>query len=495
MTAVDVVVVGSGPNGLTAAVTMARAGLSVHLIEAEDTLGGGARTLDLEMARHLRYDVCSAVHPLATASPFFRAFNLQARGVQLHSPHVSYAQPLDDGRAGIAYRNLAQTIAGLGSDGDAWRRLFAPLVGQADNVAALALGDFRSLPQQLRGASGLPSARGLRTALGFARRTLEQAGPGWGARFTGDVGPALLTGVAAHSVAPLPGLVPAATALMLGTLAHADGWSLPVGGSQAITDALLADLRDHGGQVSTGWRVQHHSELPRARAYFFDTTPGTVARVWAGKLPTAMERRLRNFAHGGAVAKVDFVLSGPVPWTHPDVARAGTVHVGGTRAQMVRAEAQIARGQEADQPMVLASDPALFDPAREARGQRPFWTYAHVPKGSTRDATDAVTKQIERFAPGFRDVVVDSRCVPAAGLSAKNANYVGGDIGGGAMKLGRMIAGPTRTWDPYNCGIPGLYLCSASTPPAPGVHGMNGFHAARRALKERFGLAVPGLAP
>lgn len=485
----DVVVVGSGPNGLAAAVTMARAGLEVELLEAQPTLGGGARTLDLELADEVVHDVCSAVHPLATASPFFHAFDLRAHGVRLVAPEVSYAQPLDAGRAGVAYHDLAMTVEGLGPDGPAWQGLFGPLIRDARTVVGLSLGDMRSIPP------GVLTPAGVRGGIAFGLRMLEQGTRLWNRRFATEVAPSLLSGIATHSISPLPRLAPAGVSLMLGTLAHTEGWTIPVGGSQAITDAMVADLRAHGGRVTTSRPVEDYRELPRARAYLFDTAPSAVERIWGARMPSAMARTLRGFPHGDAAAKVDYVLSGPVPWTHPEVARAGTVHVCGTRAEMAQAEAEVARGMHPASPMVLVSDPTIADPGREHGGRRPLWTYTHVPAGSREDVTEAVTAQIERFAPGFRDVVVASRCVPAARLHETNANYVGGDIAGGVVRMARIVAGPTGRWDPYACGIPGVYLCSSSTPPAPGVHGMNGWHAATRALSLRFGKPPPSLRP
>lgn len=478
--ATDVVVVGSGPNGLAAAVTLARSGLAVRVLEAADDVGGGARTADLGLAEGVVHDVCSAVHPMALASPFFRRFDLRARGVELISPEVSYAQPLDDGVAGVAYRDLDRTAAALGADGDAWRAVFGPLVEHVDEVVAAIMDDHRRVP------------RGLLTAIRFGLRTLEQGfGATWDLRFRGPAAPALLTGVAAHTISPLPSLPGAGTALLLGTLAHASGWSIPRGGTQAITAALVADLLAHGGVVETGRRVVSRTDLPPARAYVFDTLPSTVARVMGGALAPGLERGYRAYRHGNAAAKVDFVLSGPVPWAAPDVGRAGTVHVGGSRAEMVRAEADVARGRHAEHPMVLLSDPSLVDPTRVgAGGRRPLWTYAHVPAGSTLDVTEAITAQVERYAPGFRDVVVAARCVPAAQMERHNPNYVGGDISAGAVTLPRMLGGPVLRWDPYVAGE-GVYLCSASVPPGPGVHGMGGWHAARRVLREGFGVRVP----
>lgn len=485
----DAVVVGSGPNGLAAAVTMARAGLDVVVLEAEETIGGGARTLDLELAGSLDHDVCSAVHPLATASPFLAAFDLPARGVELIAPEISYAHPLDAARAGLAWRDLARTVEGLGGDGPAWRRLFEPLTRDPRSVVELSLGDMRSLPRAVR------TPRGLGTALGLGTRLLTH-GTALGARvFRDEPAPALLAGVAAHAIAPIPALAPAGVALMLGTLAHVGGWTIPVGGSQAIADALVADLRAHGGQVRTGVPVRSWRELPRARSYLLDTSTRTAARIWGDRLPAPVARRLRQAPRGGGAAKVDFVLSGPVPWTVPDVGRAGTVHLGGTRAEVSAAEAQVAAGRLPDRPVVLVSDPSVADPARERGGRRPLWTYAHVPAGSTADVTERVTAQLDRFAPGFRDLVVDVRCVPAARMVEHNANLEGGDIAGGAVTMGRVVAGPTGRWDPYSLGVPGVYLCSSATPPAPGVHGMNGWHAARRALRTRFGLPLPELRP
>lgn len=480
---VDAVVVGSGPNGLAAAVTLARAGLQVTVLEAQDTVGGGARTLDLGLAPGVVHDVCSAVHPMAIASPFFAEFDLVARGVELAQPEVAYAQPLDGGRAGLAWRDLDRTADGLGEDGDAWRSLVGRLARRQDGVVRFAMGDLRSLPPDLVAATQ------------FGLRTLEQGTHAWGARFRGDVAPALFTGVAMHSISPMPTLASAGAALLLAPLAHGTGWPIPVGGSRAIVDALLDDLRAHGGTVETGRRVASAADLPPSRAVLFDTTPRTVLEVLGDRVPARTAAGLRRFRYGNAAAKVDFVLSGPVPWAVPEVGLSGTVHVGGSRAQMAAAERAIAHGRHAEQPTVLASDPAVADPGREVGGLRPFWTYAHVPAGSDRDVTEDVTAQVERFAPGFRDVVVASRCVPASRMAEHDENYVGGDIAAGAVDLLQVFGRPTFAPNPYRVGD-GAYLCSSSAAPGPGVHGICGWNAARSALREVFGVRrAPSLAP
>jgi phytoene dehydrogenase-like protein len=506
----DAVVVGSGPNGLAAAMTLARAGVRVTVLEAEPSLGGGARTLDLGLAPGIVHDVCSAVHPMAWASPFFRAFDLAAHGVELLTPEVSYAQPFEGRPAAIAYRSLERTVEGLGPDGTAWRSLVGAASAQWEAVTAVALGDKRSLPP------GLGSPAALLGAARFGLGVLEQGTRAWDRRWVDVAAPALLTGVAAHTITPLPSLAGAGTALLLAALAHAappssrvsdasgdprpdpapGGWPIPRGGSQAIVDALAADLRAHGGEIVTGRRVRSRADLPPARAYLFDTTPRTLLDVVGDGVPDGLRRALVAFRHGDAAAKVDFVLSGPVPWSDPDghgaVGRAGTLHVGGTRAEMAHAEAQVHAGRHADRPMMLVSDPTVVDPSRAVGGLRPLWAYAHVPAGSDVDVTEAVTAQLERFAPGFRDVVVASRCVPAAHMVEHNGNYVGGDIAAGAVTMWQMIARPTLRANPYRAGG-GVYLCSASTPPGPGVHGMPGYHAARHALRERFGVRIPRL--
>jgi phytoene dehydrogenase-like protein len=325
---------------------------------------------------------------------------------------------------------------------------------------------------------------------------LEQGSPLWNLRWRTDIAPAMLTGVAAHAISPLPRLAPAGTATLLTALAHSPGWPLPVGGSQAITDALVSDLTGHGGTVTTGVEVSDLAQLPPARAYLLDVTPRALLRIAGNRLPTRYASALSRFPYGNAVTKVDFALSGPVPWEHAEVGRAGTVHVGGSRAQMVEAEDAVAAGRHAERPMILASDPAILDLSRVVAGIRPLWTYAHVPAGSTVDVGATVQAQIERFAPGFGDLVVARHVIPAAQLPRHNANYVDGDIAAGAVTLWRMLARPAARWDPYATPLPGVYLCSASTPPGPGVHGMAGLHAARRALRDRFGLRqVPRLGP
>ncbi|MBC7291568.1 MAG: NAD(P)/FAD-dependent oxidoreductase [Actinotalea sp.] len=476
----DVVVVGSGPNGLAAAVTLARSGLAVQVLEAQPTVGGGARTVP-GIVHGVVHDQCSAVHPMALASPFFRRFDLPARGVELLHPEVSYAQPLVDGASAIAYRSLDRTVEHLGVDGPAWRALMEPLVERADGVVGFVLGDHRSVP------------RDLVAAVRFGLGVLEQGlGATWDRRFREHRAPALLTGVASHAITPLPSLPAAGTALLLGVLGHATGWCIPRGGTQTITDALVADLVVHGGVVTTDHPVRSAADLPPAHAYVFDTTPGTVADVLGDRMPARFARGFRRFRHGNGAAKVDYVLSGPVPWAYPEVGLAGTVHLGGSRPEMARAEHAVARGRHAEHPTVLLSDPAVVDPGRTGPGGiRPLWAYAHVPAGSERDMTEAVTAEIERFAPGFRDVVVAAHAVPAARMALHNANYVGGDIASGAITLRRMLVGPRWQLDPFATGVDGAYLCSSSAPPGPGVHGMGGWHVARRVLRDRFGITVP----
>jgi phytoene dehydrogenase-like protein len=483
---VDVTVVGSGPNGLATAVICARAGLKVQVVEAEPTFGGGARTVADPEFPSVVHDVCSAVHPLALASPFFAEFDLPARGVKLAVPEIAYANPLPGRPAAIAYHDLRRTCAEL-HDGASWRRLLHPLVTNSPAVVGLLLGDKRSLP------SSLPSA--LRLGL----RMLAQGTPAWGSLagfLNGDDARALFTGVAAHVLSRMPSLTAAGAGLMLATLAHSVGWPIPVGGSRAITDALIADLRAHGGELTAGTEVTEPPRPPGS-VVAFDTAPTALLRIYGDALPRRYAKALRRYRFGPGVAKVDFVLSDEIPWSDPRLKQAPTLHLGGTREQMARAEADIAAGRHAQWPMVLAASPHIADAGRiDSRGRRPFWTYTHVPSGSTLDATEAVTGIVERFAPGFRDIVVAARAVPAARMADHNANYVGGDIGVGGNSAWRAIAGPTPRLDPWRTPIPKVYLCSAATPPGGGVHGMAGYYAARTLLRREFGItAMPKMAP
>ncbi|MGL3200128.1 MULTISPECIES: FAD-dependent oxidoreductase [Curtobacterium] len=472
---VDAVVVGAGPNGLAAAVTLARAGLSVEVVERNDTIGGGARTAELTLPG-FHHDVCSAVHPMALQSEFFRAFRLEDR-IELRLPEVQYGHPLDGGRAGIAHRDIAETAAGLGADGPAFHQLMAPLARHSDQVADFATDALLHVPRH-------PV-----TVAKFGLRALEQGTRAWNARFREDVAPAMVTGVAAHSIQHVPSLSTAAAALSLGSYAHARGWPVPIGGSQAIVDALAADLLAHGGTIETGREVTSLGDLTPAKAVFFDTSVPGMLRIAGKQIPTPKRGALRRFRFGNAAAKVDFALSGPVPWENELLRKAGTVHIGGTRAEIAAAEGAVARGQHAERPYVLGSEPTVVDPSRAPEGKHVFWAYAHVPAGSDVDQAETVTRQIERFAPGFRDLVLHASSRTAVQMAEYNPNYERGDIAAGAASFWQLVKRPVLSSDPWRMGG-GMYLASQSAAPGPGVHGMAGWHAAKSALRHTFGLPV-----
>jgi phytoene dehydrogenase-like protein len=474
----DVTVVGSGPNGLAAAVVCARAGLRVQVLEAQPTLGGGSRTLPDPEFPTVSHDICSAIHPLALASPFFAEFNLRARGVGLAVPEISYANPLPGRPAAIGFHDLERTCAQL-SDGDSWRRLLGPLVSRGEDVVALMIGDRRSLTPDAAAAALL------------GQRMLEQGTPAWGV-LRGEDARALFSGVAAHTISRMPSLVSAGAGLLLATLGHTVGWPVPVGGSQSIADALLDDLRAHGGELHAGVQVTS----PPPGVVLYDTAPTALLEIYGAALPEKYAASLRRYRFGPGVAKVDFVLSQDIPWTDERLGSAPTLHLGGSRAQMAHAEREVATGRHADWPMVLAAQSWAADPSRvDAQGRRPFWTYAHVPSGSAVDQTATITAVMERFAPGFSDIVVAARSIPAAQLHHHDANYVGGDIGVGGNTLTHALLGPTPRINPWATPVPRAYLCSSATPPGGGVHGMSGFYAARTLLKREFGLQVPSLRP
>ncbi|WP_159572440.1 NAD(P)/FAD-dependent oxidoreductase [Curtobacterium sp. 18060] len=470
---VDAVVVGAGPNGLAAAVTLARAGLSVEVVERNDTIGGGARTAELTLPGFL-HDVCSAVHPMALQSEFFRLFRMEER-IELRLPEVQYGHPLDGGRAGIAYQDLERTAAELGVDGPAFRNLMGPLARAADQVADFATDALLHVPRHPL------------TVLRFGLRALEQGSSAWNARFRQDAAPAMVSGVAAHSIQHMPSLSTAAAALSLGAYAHARGWPVPIGGSQAIVDALADDLVAHGGRIVTGHEVRSLGDLTPAKTVLFDTSVPGMLRIAGSQIPTPKRGALRRFRFGNAAAKVDFALSDPVPWTNEALRRAGTVHIGGTRAEIAAAEGSVAHGQHAERPYVLGSEPTVVDPTRAPKGKHVFWAYAHVPAGSDVDQTEAITRQVERFAPGFRDTILHTSSRTAAHMSDHNPNYVGGDIAAGAASFWQLVKRPVLSSDPWRMGG-GMYLCSESSAPGPGVHGMAGWRAAKSALRHTFGL-------
>lgn len=465
----EAVVVGSGPNGLAAAVALARAGLDVLVLEARPTIGGGTRTEELTVPG-LLHDVCSAVHPFAVASPFLATLPLADHGLRWAYPEVDLAHPLDDGRAGVLVRSLDETIAGMGSDGRSWRRTFGPLVDGFPALAESVMGPLVRVPRHpITLARFGPQAVLPATAVARRWHTAEAR--------------ALFAGVAAHSFARLDRPGTAGIGLLLTASGHAVGWPVAVGGSAAVTDALAGLLVSLGGRIETDSPVRSLDDLPPHRIALFDVAPRAMASIAGSRLPSRVARAYARYRHGPAAFKVDLAVEGGVPWTAEAARRAGTVHVGGTLEQVAAAEADTVTGRMPERPFLLVGQQHLADPSRSKGDLHPVWAYAHVPHGYDGDATDAILAQIERFAPGFRERIVATHVAGPAAIEAINPNYVGGDIGTGRNDLRQVISRPRPALDPYATGIPGVFLCSAATPPGAGVHGMCGHHAARSALR------------
>jgi phytoene dehydrogenase-like protein len=466
----DAIVVGSGPNGLAGALTLARAGLRVEVFEGAPEPGGGCRTAELTLPGFV-HDVCSAVHPLAAASPFFLGSDLAGRGVRLLTPKVAVAHPLDGGRAGAISGSVTETAGRLGADRAAYQHLMEPLVRDSEAVLSLALAPLRSLPDKL-----LPAARfgteGLLPATVLARRlhTAEAR--------------ALLAGVAGHSLRPLSRPLTSAFGLTLMVLAHTTGWPVIEGGSERLIAAMTAELADLGGSIITGTWIEQLDQLPPAKTVLLDVTPRQLLRMAGDRLPAGYRRAMKRFQYGPGVCKVDWALDGPVPWQSEACREAGTVHVGGTIDEVSRSEADVNGGRHPERPFCLVSQPGVVDVSRAPAGKHTLWGYCHVPAGSDVNMADRIEAQIERFAPGFRDLVQARSVRTATDMERYNPGYVGGDITAGAGTLRQTIGRPTLRWNPYRTPLEGVYLCSASTPPGGGVHGMCGMWAARTALRD-----------
>ena len=470
----DAVVVGSGPNGLAAAITLAGAGCSVLVVEANSTIGGGARSAELTLPGFV-HDVCSAVHPLAAGSPFFKMLPLDRFGLNWIHPEIPLAHPLDDGTAACLQRDVDLTAQDLNPDARSYRRLMGPLASNWEKLAGEFLQPMLHWPRHPFALArfGIPA---LCPATLLAR-----------ALFRHEPARALFAGIAAHSFLPLEALVSSAFALVLGTAGHAVGWPIPRGGSQNIANALAAYLCERGGKIETNRRIGNLDELPKSRAILLDVTVWQFARIGGARLPEGYLRRLQNFRHAPGVFKLDYALNAPIPWKADACRRAGTIHLGGTLDEIAQSERQVARGEIPERPFVLVAQQSLFDDTRAPRGQHTLWAYAHVPFDCKIDISDRIESQIERFAPGFRDCILARHGSGAIELGKTNPNLTGGDINGGAANFAQLVARPVLSPTPYRTPLHGVYLCSASTAPGGGVHGMCGYHGARAALREVFG--------
>ncbi len=462
------IVVGSGPNGLAAAARLARAGLEVTVLEAADMIGGGTRSEEL-IVPGLIHDQCSAFHPIAARSPFLAELDLAAHGLRWLQPEVDCVHPLDDGSAGVFLKSVDQTADAMGDDGERWRRLFGPMSAKLDALLADATQPVLGVPRHPLTLARFGAAAVLPATVLARWWQTEQARALW-------------AGVAAHALYRLDRPMTSAVGLMLVAAGHGEGWVVAEGGSQAIADALAAEIRHHGGTIETGQRVMSAADLPAHDVLLLDVAPSAAVGILGDRLPAHVARAYRRYRHGAGAFKVDFAIEGEVPWTAEPARRAGTVHLGGDSREVFGNELAVHRGILPERPFVLVGQQFLADPTRSVGTTNPLWSYAHVPHGFRGDATDAIVGQIERFAPGFRERILGMAVRSTTEMSMLNANYVGGDIIGGASSPTQLLFRPRFARDPYSTGIPGVYLCSASTPPGAGAHGMSGANAAARAL-------------
>jgi len=474
----DAVVVGSGPNGLAAAITLQRAGLSVLLIEGKETVGGGLRSAELTLPGFV-HDVCSAVHPLAMASPFFKTLPLVEHGLEFILPGLAAAHPFDDGDAAALYFSVEQTAQSLGDDEHTYTSLMKRLVKDWPHIAADVLSPLHIPKHPLEMASfGL---KALMPATHLAKRFRTKKAKG------------LWAGMAAHSMQPLSNLATSAIGLVLMLAGHTDGWPIPKGGSNSVANALASYFQSIGGRIETNFYVRSLQQLPSARAVLFDVTPKQLLQIAGHKFSSFYQWQLKRYRYGMGVFKIDWALDDAIPFTATECRKAGTIHLGNTLEETVAAEQATANGKHSQKPFVLLAQQSLFDVSRSPKGKHTAWAYCHVPNGSTVDMTEAIEKQIERFAPGFRERILARHVMNTKQMETYNSNYIGGDINGGAFDIGQLFTRPALRLSPYKTSAKGIYLCSSSTPPGGGVHGMCGYHAAKQALKDVFHLKAEAL--
>ena len=468
----DAVIIGSGPNGLAAGIRLALEGLHVKIFEAAETIGGGMRTQELIRPGY-HHDVCSAIHPMAASSPFLKKLPLEKHGLKWIHPIHPAAHPLDDEPAAILYRDLDETAFHLGEDEENYKKIIKPLVEHWDELTTDFLGPLRFPSNPVKMAS-------------FGIKALQTADM-FQSNFNTTRAKALFAGMAAHSMLPLNSLATAAVGLVFFATAHTGGWPLPKGGSQTLADAMARYFKSLGGEIETGFEVKKMNQLPQSKAVLFDLTPLQVARIVGDDFPVTYRRKLNKFRYGPGVFKVDYILNEPVPWKNHECSRAGTVHLGGTFDEIAETEKEMSKGGHPEKPFILVAQQSLFDETRTPDHKHSLWAYCHVPNGSTKDMTQAIENQIERFAPGFRDIIDEKVTMNTADFQQYNANYFGGDINGGRQDIRQLFSRPVSWLNPYSTPSDGIYFCSSSTPPGGGVHGMCGFHAANAALKKEFG--------
>lgn len=471
----DAVVVGSGPNGLAAAILLQQNGLSVLLIEGKDTIGGGMRSAELTLPG-FTHDICSAIHPLAAGSPYFSKLPLEQYGLEYIYPEIDAAHPFDDGTAAMIKHSITETASALGNDEQAYLKLVEPIVKDWPLMSADVLGPLHIPKHPLAMAKfGL---KALTSATHLAQN------------FSAEKAKGLLAGMAAHSMQPLTNAATSAIALVLMVNSHLRGWPMPKGGTQSLANALAGYFTAIGGKIETGLYIKSLEQLPSAKAVLFDVAPKQLLQIVGHKFSSIYKWQLERYRYGMGVFKVDWALDGPVPFTAEECRNAGTVHIGNTLAEIAAGEQQIWNGRHAEKPFVLLAQHSLFDPTRAPEGKHTVWAYCHTPANSTKNMTEIIARQIERFAPGFKDRILATHTFNAVQMEEYNPNYVGGDINSGVIDLGQLFTRPALRWSPYRTSAKGVYLCSASTPPGGGVHGMCGYYAAKRALKDVFDKSI-----